>query len=100
MSITQKDERDLESNVTEGHKQGQAQSNVSLFFGLKAGGALVSAICSGYLIELFGIRKVIIICAFFSIALNLYFVVFFEEPNEFIRRLGSYQLLRPLSGVT
>lgn len=90
VSITQQDERDLESHVSEGHKQGQAQSNVSLFFGVKACGALISAICSGYLIEIFGIRKVIIMCAFFSIALNLYFLVFFEEPGEVI---GSFALI-------
>lgn len=42
---------------SEGNKQRKAQQNVSLFFGVKSIGALISAMLSGYLITWLGIRE-------------------------------------------
>lgn len=57
VGITQKEEGDMNSEASEGHKQVKALNNVSLFFGMRAAGSLSVALLSGYFISMFGIRE-------------------------------------------
>lgn len=72
----------VEESQKTNHEQGQASNYVSLFFGTRAVGTLITAYSSGYLLEVIDKEKVFFITAFFPLLTILAAFLLREEGQQ------------------